>query len=104
MEQREARLTKMREYNNSNKAKRQNETTEQRQVRLAKMREYKNLRKGTKKTETTEQREARLAKERERKTSSRKRASQKQSEGKGNHSSHPIGKVTSNPVCNCFQN
>ena len=68
-EQREARLAKMREYNDSHTAK---ETTEQRNARLAKMREYNNSKR---KNETTEQREARLAKERERKRASRKRAS-----------------------------
>ena len=93
-EQREARLAKMREYNNSHTAK---ETTEQRNTRLAKMRKYNNSKR---QNETTEQREARLAKERERKRASRKRASsQKQCERKGK-CSHQIEQGTSNPVSN----
>ena len=98
-EQREARLVRVRKSNN---AKRQNETIEQREARLAKVREYKNLKI---QNETTEHREARLAKECERKRASRKRASsQKQGEGKGNYTSHPIGEGTSNPVSNYFPN
>ena len=58
-EQREARLAKMREYNNSHTAK---ETTEQRNARLAKMREYSNSHTAK---ETTEQKNARLSKMRE---------------------------------------
>ena len=72
-EEREARFAKMREYNNSKKAKRQNETTEQRKARLAKMRAYSNSKKGTKTNETTEQREARLVKMREYKNSKNER-------------------------------
>ena len=82
------------------KTNRQNESTEQREARLAKMREYNN---SERQNETTEQREARLAKERERKRASRKRASsQKQCEGKGKCPSHPIREGTSNLVGNYF--
>ena len=75
---------------------------EQRKARLAKMREYNNSKR---QNETTEKREARLAKERDRKRKSRKRASsQKQGERKGNYSSRQIGEGTSNPVSNYFPN
>ena len=93
-EQREARLAKMREYNNS---KRKNETGEQREARCAKKRKY-NISK--KQNETAEQREARLAKNRERVRASRKRASsQNQTKRKGK-CSHQIEQRTSNPVSN----
>ena len=99
-EQSEGRA-KSRKYRNCmKKTNRQNESTEQREARLAKMREYNNSKR---QNETTEQREARLAKERERKRASRKRASsQKQCEGKGKCPSHPIREGTSNLVGNYF--
>ena len=86
--------------NNSNKAKKQNETAERREVRLARMREY-NISK--KQNETAEQREARLAKKRERARTSRKRAlSQKRGKKKGK--SHQIEEGSSDSVSSYFPN
>lgn len=103
-EQREARLGKMKEYYNSNKKRRKNETSEQREARLGKMKEYKNSNKTRRQNETAEQKEATLAKDRERKRASGKKAcSTKQDERKGN-SSYSTGDLTSNPVSNGFPN
>ena len=90
-EQREFRLARMREYNNSY---RQNENAEKREARLTKMKKYKKSKKETKTSETVQEKEARLAKECERKRASRKRAScQKQGGRKDNCTSHPIAKM-----------
>ena len=111
IEEREARLAKMREYYNSRKAKGQNETIEQNEARLTKVRENNNFRKAKRQNETTEQKGKmkplskgkqdlqRNVKER----ASRKQASsQKQGETKVSYSSHPIREGTSNLVRNYF--